>query len=414
MPNFEYVGKQNGKAAKGVVSAANRAGAISQLKSQKIVVTKVTQKKDDTNGGTDPEIKTFMGMQVASDKLSDVEVMMFSKKLETMMKADLPIMDALQLTRRQAKKPGMIKITNSLIADLNQGQTFSSGLEKFPQYFDDSYVNMIKAGESSGTLSKFLNKIVTLVEKKMKIVKDIKGALTYPVILLTVALLVTVVMLIKVVPVFEEIYGGLGVELPAATQKVIAMSNFLKNPKQGGVLFLSIALIGGTAVFLNKRVYAVKKFFHGLSIKLPAFGPLILKSIYAKLAMVLSNLLDAGVPIIEALDISSRVTTNILIREAIDRIKKDILTGQNLSDLFAAEEVFPMEFSEFLRVGEKTGSVDEMFNSIATYYEADVDNAVQALKQFIEPVMIVLIGALIAGLLLTLYQPIFNMGQVIK
>ena len=181
MPNFEYVGKQNGKAAKGVVSAANRAGAISQLKSQKIVVTKVTQKKDDTNGGTDPEIKTFMGMQVASDKLSDVEVMMFSKKLETMMKADLPIMDALQLTRRQAKKPGMIKITNSLIADLNQGQTFSSGLEKFPQYFDDSYVNMIKAGESSGTLSKFLNKIVTLVEKKMKIVKDIKGALTYPV-----------------------------------------------------------------------------------------------------------------------------------------------------------------------------------------------------------------------------------------
>ena len=166
MPNFEYVGKQNGKAAKGVVSAANRAGAISQLKSQKIVVTKVTQKKDDTNGGADPEIKTFMGMQVASDKLSDVEVMMFSKKLETMMKADLPIMDALQLTRRQAKKPGMIKITNSLIADLNQGQTFSSGLEKFPQYFDDSYVNMIKAGESSGTLSKFLNKIVTLVEKK--------------------------------------------------------------------------------------------------------------------------------------------------------------------------------------------------------------------------------------------------------
>ena len=165
MPNFEYVGKQNGKAAKGVVSAANRAGAISQLKSQKIVVTKVTQKKDDTNGGADPEIKTFMGMQVASDKLSDVEVMMFSKKLETMMKADLPIMDALQLTRRQAKKPGMIKITNSLIADLNQGQTFSSGLEKFPQYFDDSYVNMIKAGESSGTLSKFLNKIVTLVEK---------------------------------------------------------------------------------------------------------------------------------------------------------------------------------------------------------------------------------------------------------
>ena len=414
MPSFEYVGKKDGKVAQGIVSASNRAGAISQLKSQKIVITKVTQKKNSSDGGSDPEIKTFMGMQVQSDKLTDQDVMMFSKKLETMMKADLPIMEALTITRKQAKKPGLIKVTNSLVEDLNQGRTFSSGLEKFPKYFDDSYVNMIRAGESSGTLAKFLNKIVNLVEKKMKIVKDIKGALTYPIILLTVAVGVTIVMLVKVVPVFEEIYGGLGVELPAATQKVIAMSKFIQNPKQGGILFLTLALGAGSAVFLNKRVYAVKKFFHGLSIKLPAFGPLILKSIYAKLAMVLANLLDAGVPIIEALEISSRVTTNILIREAIDRIKTEILTGRNLSDLFAEEPVFPLEFSEFLRVGEKTGSVDEMFNSIATYYESDVDNAVQALKQFIEPVMIVLIGALIAGLLLTLYQPIFNMGQVVK
>jgi type IV pilus assembly protein PilC len=353
-------------------------------------------------------------MQLHSDKLSDLDVMMFSKKLETMMKADLPIMDSILLARRQATKPGMIKLTNSIIEDLNQGRTFSSALEKFPKLFDDSYVNMVKAGESSGTLALFLNKIVNLVEKKLKIIKDIKGALTYPVILLTVAILVTTVMLIKVVPVFEEIYGGLGVELPAATQKVIAMSNFISNPAQGGLLFLSIVTIITSLVFLNKKVYSVKKFFHGLSLKIPAFGPLVIKSIYAKLAMVLSNLLNAGVPIIEALEISSRVTNNILIREAIGRIQEEILTGKNLSELFAGEKIFPIEFSEFMKVGERTGSVDEMFNSLATYYEAEVDNAVGALKQFIEPVMIVLIGALIAGLLLTLYQPIFNMGQVVK
>jgi type IV pilus assembly protein PilC len=415
MLNFSYTGKKEGQDISGLIEALNKPQAIAKLRAQKITVSKIKEAKaNGSSGGADPEIKTFLGMQLHSDKLSDLDVMMFSKKLETMMKADLPIMDSILLARRQATKPGMIKLTNSIIEDLNQGRPFSTALEKFPKNFDDSYVNMVKAGESSGTLALFLNKIVSLVEKKLKIIKDIKGALTYPIILLTVALLVTTVMLVKVVPVFEEIYGSLGVPLPAATQKVIAMSNFLTNPSQGGVLVLSIIVIVTTIIFLNKKVYAVKKFFHGFSLKIPAFGPLVIKSIYAKLSMVLSNLLTAGVPIIEALEISSRVTNNILVREAIGRIQEEILTGKNLSELFAGEKIFPMEFSEFMKVGERTGSVDEMFNSLATYYEAEVDNAVGALKQFIEPVMIVLIGALIAGLLLTLYQPIFNMGQVIK
>lgn len=416
MLNFSYTGKKEGQDTTGSIQALNKAQAIAKLRAQKITVSKINESKANgsSSNGADPEIKTFLGMQLHSDKLSDLDIMMFSKKLETMMKADLPIMDSIQLARRQANKPGMIKLTNSIIEDLNQGRPFSTSLEKFPKYFDDSYVNMVKAGESSGTLALFLNKIVNLVEKKLKIIKDIKGALTYPIILLSVAILVTTVMLIKVVPVFEEIYGGLGVELPAATQKVIAMSNFISNPAQGGLLFLTIVSTILTLVFLNKKVYSVKKFFHGLSLKIPAFGPLVIKSIYAKLAMVLSNLLNAGVPIIQALDISSRVTNNILIREAIKRIQEEILTGKNLSELFAGEKIFPIEFSEFMKVGERTGSVDEMFNSLATYYEAEVDNAVGALKQFIEPVMIVLIGALIAGLLLTLYQPIFNMGSVVK
>ncbi|WP_440670213.1 type II secretion system F family protein [Candidatus Pelagibacter sp. HIMB1483] len=416
MLNFSYTGKKEGQDTTGSIQALNKAQAIAKLRAQKITVSKINESKANgsSSNGADPEIKTFLGMQLHSDKLSDLDIMMFSKKLETMMKADLPIMDSIQLARRQANKPGMIKLTNSIIEDLNQGRPFSTSLEKFPKYFDDSYVNMVKAGESSGTLALFLNKIVSLVEKKLKIIKDIKGALTYPIILLTVALLVTTVMLVKVVPVFEEIYGSLGVPLPAATQKVIAMSNFLTNPSQGGVLVMSIIVIVTTIIFLNKKVYAVKKFFHGFSLKIPAFGPLVIKSIYAKLSMVLSNLLTAGVPIIQALEISSRVTNNILVREAIARIQEEILTGKNLSELFAGEKIFPMEFSEFMKVGERTGSVDEMFNSLATYYEAEVDNAVGALKQFIEPVMIVLIGALIAGLLLTLYQPIFNMGQVVK
>ena len=412
MPQFEYAGMQNGKSVTGFIIATDQADAGKKLRAQKINPTKLNISNND--GDADPEPATFLGMQVHSDKLKEIDIMMFTKKLETMIKSDLPIMDALKLARRQAKMPGMIKVTKSLIDDLNQGHSFSEGLEKFPQYFDDSYINMIRAGESSGQLAKFLNKIVELAEKKIKITKDIKGALTYPVILLTVALLVTIVMLIKVVPIFAEIYGSLGAELPASTQKVIIASEFMKDPSRGGVLFGTIFSALTINWYLTKKMYNLRKFWHGLSLKLPAFGDLIMKSIYAKIAMVLANLLSAGVSIIDALDISSKVTNNILVKEGIDRVKIEILEGKSLSQLFAQEPIFPMEFSEFMKVGEKTGSVDEMFTSIAVYYEAEVDNAVGGVKALLEPVMIVLIGAIIAGLLLTLYQPIFSMGDVIK
>ena len=412
MPQFEYAGMQNGKSVTGFIIATDQADAGKKLRAQKINPTKLNISNND--GDADPEPATFLGMQVHSDKLKEIDIMMFTKKLETMIKSDLPIMDALKLARRQAKMPGMIKVTKSLIDDLNQGHSFSEGLEKFPQYFDDSYINMIRAGESSGQLAKFLNKIVELAEKRIKITKDIKGALTYPVILLTVALLVTVIMLIKVVPIFAEIYGSLGAELPASTQKVIIASEFMKDPSRGGVLFGTIFTALTINWYLTKKMYNLRKFWHGLSLKLPAFGDLIMKSIYAKIAMVLANLLSAGVSIIDALDISSKVTNNILVKEGIDRVKIEILEGKSLSQLFAQEPIFPMEFSEFMKVGEKTGSVDEMFTSIAIYYEAEVDNAVGGVKALLEPVMIVLIGAIIAGLLLTLYQPIFSMGDVIK
>ena len=412
MPQFEYAGMQNGKSVTGFIIATDQADAGKKLRAQKINPTKLNVSNND--GDADPEPATFLGMQVHSDKLKEIDIMMFTKKLETMIKSDLPIMDALKLARRQAKMPGMIKVTKSLIDDLNQGHSFSEGLEKFPQYFNDSYINMIRAGESSGQLAKFLNKIVELAEKRIKITKDIKGALTYPVILLTVALLVTIVMLIKVVPIFAEIYGSLGAELPASTQKVIIASEFMKDPSRGGVLFGTIFTALTINWYLTKKMYNLRKFWHGLSLKLPAFGDLIMKSIYAKIAMVLANLLSAGVSIIDALDISSKVTNNILVKEGIDRVKIEILEGKSLSQLFAQEPIFPMEFSEFMKVGEKTGSVDEMFTSIAVYYEAEVDNAVGGVKALLEPVMIVLIGAIIAGLLLTLYQPIFSMGDVIK
>ena len=213
---------------------------------------------------------------------------------------------------------------------------------------------------------------------------------------------------------FQEIYGSMGVGLPGSTQTIVGISEFLRDPGRGGILMLLIITIYTSLHFLIKRNYRAKKTFHRLTLRIPVFGALIVKSIYAKLSLVLANLLSSGVSIIEALEISSRVTNNLLVRESLTRIQKEVLTGKNLSELFLKETIFPIEFSEFMRVGEKTGTVDDMFASIAIFYEAEVDEQVNKLKQFIEPVMIVLIGLLIGILLLALYQPIFSMGTVVK
>ena len=408
--NYSYQGLFQGKQTTGSIEANDRNTALGLLQRQNIIVTLLKTKKAAVESG----IQTFMGIQLGSDKIKDDDLLAFTRKLQTMLKSNLPIMEALSISRKQAKTPGLIKLTRSLIEDLNNGLAFSEGLKKFPKVFDDSYVNMVRAGESSGTLAKFLAKICELMDKKAKIIKDIKGALSYPIILLSVALGVTGVMLVKVVPVFQEIYGSMGVGLPGSTQTIVGISEFLRDPGRGGILMLLIVTIYTSLHFLIKRNYRAKKTFHKLTLRIPVFGALIVKSIYAKLSLVLANLLSSGVSIIEALEISSRVTNNLLVRESLTRIQKEVLTGKNLSDLFLKETIFPIEFSEFMRVGEKTGTVDDMFASIAIFYEAEVDEQVNKLKQFIEPVMIVLIGLLIGILLLALYQPIFSMGTVVK
>jgi len=415
MASFSYTGLKKGQKTIGAIDAEDKAKAIIKLKEQGVIVSKIEiQKSADLEEEPLPEPKMFMGMQLESNKVTQKDVLDFTNKLKTMISANLPIYDSLKLLRKQNKKPGMIKITKSLLADLDQGLPFSHGLEKFPDVFNESYLNMVKAGEKSGTLGTFLTKINEMVQAQMKIVKEIKGAITYPVILLTVASLVTVVMLVKVVPVFQDIYNSMGIELPDATQKIIAASEFMQG-RGGALTVLSLILFFVGFKQGVKRFYFFRKRWHGIILKLPALGTLIEKSIYAQMGMVLGNLLTAGVSIIEALDIASKVTTNIIVRESTERIKNEVLTGKSLSALFALErKVFPMEFSEFMKVGEKTGSVEQMFFSIADFYGAEVEEAVEKLKQFIEPVMIVLIGSIIMVLLLALYQPIFSMGDAIK
>jgi len=260
-----------------------------------------------------------------------------------------------------------------------------------------------------------MEKIVTNLEKKEKIKSQIKSAFFYPGVLLTVAVSVSVFMLTNVVPTFVEMYEnmGMGDNLPGATKTIMAMSAFVSDSRGLITLFSIIAFVV-LFKFAVAKSYPLKKAWHQFHFKIPIFGNLVSKSILAKVSIVLGNLNQAGVDLIESIDIAKEVTTNVIVIESLDRIKRGIYSGETLTKLFLQEKVFPGTFSQLISVGEQTGSLDEMFNSVANYYEEEFDTAVANLSSLIEPIMIVFMGLTIGGLMLAMYSPIFNIGDIIQ
>ena len=287
-------------------------------------------------------------------------------------------------------------------------------LKNTTKIFDTVVVNLIKAGEASGKLDTFLQKIVTNLEKREKIKSQIKSALFYPGVLFSVAILVTVFMLMNVVPTFVNMYEGMGMadDLPTPTAVIMSMSEFVRSSGGFFLLCLLYSFVFGFK-FLIKKNYEVRKNWHRIMMKLPIFGNLIQKSILAKVSLVLGNLNQAGVDLIESIDIAKSVTDNVIVVEALERIKKGVFSGETLTDLFNKEKIFPPTFSQLISVGEQTGSLDEMFGSVALYYEEEFDVAVANLASLIEPIMIVFMGITIGGLMLAMYAPIFNVGAII-
>ena len=271
---------------------------------------------------------------------------------------------------------------------------------------------MIKAGEASGKLDIFLMKLTEILERREDIRRKIKSASFYPKILFFVAGGITVFMLLKVVPIFEEMYGGMGVPLPGLTKMIISASNFVSS-MAGLMSFVVLGLAYYLFGYANKRFPKFKRRIDKLSFKLPIFGNLIAQSIYARVALIMSNLVAAGVSVIETLEIGKETNDNLIISDAIENVKRGVFSGMDLSKLFLKEVAFPPQFGQLIAVGEKTGNLEEMFISIANYYQEEFDNAVKTLSTAIEPIMIVVIGALIGFLLLAMYMPIFNAGSVV-
>ena len=329
-----------------------------------------------------------------------------------MARAGLPILDSLQMAHDQMEDKKLKKIIDTVQSDLRGGKDLSSCFEKHPIIFDNIYCNMIKAGETSGKLDIFLDKLVDILEKKEKIKKEISGALRYPLIILAIATLVTVFMIWKVVPVFANMYGGMGVELPGPTKFLISANSFITG--YGGISTVAILII----IYMTFKYFFIfspgfKRIIDRLSLKLPLFGPILIQATIARIALIKANLFAAGVDVLEILDIAMSSTTNIHYVEALNNVKRGVFSGEDMSKLIAKEEIFPLTYSQLIAVGEKTGNLEEMFTSIANYYEEEFDTVVKNLSVMIEPLSMVLIGSIVGTLLLAMYMPIFNAGSAV-
>ena len=412
MEAFTYKGISDGKYVDGEIEALNLDEASHKLKEQKVIITNIvrssSKKKTDKK-----DKKKSKGSSLFGKKKAKVEdVVMFSKQFATMVKAGLPILQVLAMLRDQIESPAMKEVVEEIRKSLEGGVTLSKCFEKYPELFDNVYINLIKAGEASGKLDVFLLKIVEALEKKEKIKKKIKSALMYPGIMFTVAITVSAFMLIKVVPVFAKMYDGMGIKLPAATATIMAMSDFLRGT---GGLILLVSLIVFFVIFryLTTKNEKIKYAWHKQVLKLPIFGDMILKSMLARVSLIMGNLSAAGVNLLESLEISKSVSNNVVVLESLENVKKGVFSGDTLTKLFLKDPLFPPTFGQLISVGEQTGQLDEMFNSVAKYYEAEFDTVVDNLSALIEPIMIVFMGIMIGGLMIAMYSPIFNVGALI-
>ena len=409
MINFAYKGISLGKYVEGEIEALNNTEAAHKLKEQKVIITNLKESKKKVQLVKKERTPITFGTGIKAQ-----EILIFCKQFGTMLRAGLPVLNTLEMLEGQTKRPPMKKVIQTIKKDLESGNALSKCFEKHSKVFDTVVVNLIKAGEASGKLDTFLTKIVINLEKREKIKSQIKSALFYPGVLFSVAILVTIFMLTNVVPTFVNMYEGMGMadDLPTPTAVIMAMSEFVSSWKGVFLLIFLILFVVGFKFLISKN-YNIKKKWHQVMLKLPIFGNLINKSILAKVSLVLGNLNQAGVDLIESIDIAKSVTDNVVIIEALENIKKGVFSGRSLTELFNKETVFPATFTQLISVGEQTGSLDEMFGSIAIYYEEEFDVAVSNLASLIEPIMIVFMGITIGGLMLAMYAPIFNVGAII-
>jgi len=392
---FEWEGKdRTGKLVRGELRAGGEAAVSASMRRQGIMVTKV--KKRRMSGGS-------------SIKQKDIAV--FTRQLATMMRAGVPLLQAFDIVARGSPNPRLTKLLTDIRQDVETGTSLSAAFRKHPLYFDALYCNLVEAGEQGGILEALLDRLAIYQEKTVALKGKIKSALTYPIAVMIVAFVVTAVIMIFVIPAFKDVFKSFGADLPAPTLFVMAMSEIFV-----AYWWLIFGVIGGGLYFFFqswKRSEKMQKFMDRLLLKVPIFGQLIYKSAVARWTRTLATMFAAGVPLVEALDSVGGASGNAVFVEATEKIQRDVSTGASLTTSMQTTGIFPIMVLQMASIGEESGSLDHMLGKAADFYEEEVDDAVKALSSLMEPLIIVFLGGLIGGIVVSMYLPIFKLGAVV-
>lgn len=406
--NFNWRGLKSNEFASGTIEAGSKEEAIFKLKGDGVIVTEI----DDDIHADEKKKNVQKSSLFGKKKIKEEELLLFTRKFASMIEAGLAIVPALNMLKVQSENPRMTEILQVIVDKVNAGIPLSKVFEDYPELFDTVYISLIKAGEASGSLDVFLRKIALNIQKRIKIIRALKSALTYPVVLLSVAILVIAVMMIYVVPVFVEIFGQGGVELPAATKMVMSISDFFRS---FNMILLVLILLASYKIFKNRlrNDNALKLRVDKQKLNFPLFGKMIENSIMARLSEVLSNLIAGGVNLIEAMEIARNSIDNQYIRDALEKVKRQVYSGHPFAKSLRETEAFPETLCGFVEVGEETGKLNDMLNTISLFYEDEFDNSISQFSQMLEPIMIVFLGGVIGFILVAMYMPIFNMGGAV-
>jgi type IV pilus assembly protein PilC len=392
---FEWEGKdRNGKQVRGEIRANGENQVKASLRRQGVTPSKIKKRRMRSGRSIKPK-----------------DLAIFTRQLATMMKAGVPLLQAFDIVGRGNPNPSVTKLLNDIRGDVETGTSLSTAFRKYPIYFDNLYCNLVEAGESAGILDQLLDRLAVYMEKTEAIKSKIKSALMYPITVLIVAFVVVAVIMIFVVPSFKEVFASFGGELPAPTLLVIAMSEFFV--KYWYLIFGGIG--GGVYFFLEswKRNEKVQEFMDRLMRKLPIFGALVEKSCIARWTRTLSTMFAAGVPLVEALDSVGGAAGNVVYLHATQKIQQEVSTGTALTAAMSNANLFPSMVLQMCAIGEESGSIDHMLGKCADFYEAEVDDMVAGISSLMEPIIIVVLGIVIGGIVVAMYLPIFKLGQVV-
>ncbi len=391
-----------GKVLEGTLEVDSEAAAQSALKQKRLEVI--------TLGPLSAIEQLWIGLTKKQPKVKAKDVVIFSRQFSTMINSGLPILQGLTIVAEQAENKDFRGLMGKVRDDISNGVPLSEALSRHPKVFSTLYVNMVKAGEQGGILDIIFERLSEYMEKAEGVTRKVKSAMMYPIVVMSVAVLVVIFLMIKVVPTFADVFRSFGAELPLPTRMVLGLSNFLLSPKAGFLVFFGIVFY--VALSLYKRTKQGAYNMDALLLKLPVFGVLVQKASVAKFARTFGTLIKSGVPIMDALETVAKTSGNLVVEKALIDARDSVRSGKTLTQPLKESKIFPPMVTQMINVGEETGALDAMLSKVADFYEEEVDTAVEGMTSIIEPILIVFLGVTLGFIVVAMFMPMFELGNL--